>query len=153
MASPCSVACSLLLIPPSFLRCTATERPVLGQPEWMVLRWQSHADGKNALYPELVGRKARARLVVLAGEIGGGWSTETSTFVGLLAKAKARSEPSVMRRRVEQAWRLRWGALLACAFARAFAASLLDLRTCGADGAIPHAHEVVHDFRFSGLAD
>ena len=27
------------------------------------------------------------------------------------------------------------------------------LRPCGADGAIPHAHEVVHDFRYSGLAD
>ena len=56
-----------------------------------------------------------------------------------------------MRR--EQAWLLRWGALLAYASARAFAASLLDLRPCGTDGAIPHAHEVVHDFRYSGLAD
>ena len=99
---------------------------------------------KKRTYPELVGRQARARLVVLAGEIGGRWSTETSTFVRLLAKAKARSKPSVMRRRVEQTWRL---SLLACASARAFAASLLDLRPCGADGAIPHAHEVVHDFR------
>ena len=67
-------------------------------------------------------------------------------------KSQARSEPSVMRRRVEQAWRLRWGALLACASARAFAASLLDLRPCGADGAIPHAHEVVHDFGYSGFS-
>ena len=78
-------------------------------------------------YPELVGRRARARLVVLAGEIGGRWSDETNTFVRLLAEVKARSEPPVLRRRAEQAWRLRCGALLACASARAFAASLLDL--------------------------
>ena len=39
----------LALMPPSFLRCTATERPVLVPPVWMVHRWQSHADGKNAL--------------------------------------------------------------------------------------------------------
>ena len=85
------------------------------------------------------------------GEVGG---PETSTFARLLAKekAKARSEPSVLRRRVEQAWRLKWGALLACGSARAFAASFVDLRPCSADGAIPHAHEVWHDFRCSGFS-
>ena len=38
--------------------------------------------------PELVAAGARARLVVLALEVGGRWSQEASTFVKLLAKAK-----------------------------------------------------------------
>ena len=63
------------------------------------------------------------------------------------------TEPRVMRRPVEQVWRLRWGAFLACAPPRAFAASLLDVRPSGVDGAIPHAHEVVNGFRCTGLAD
>ena len=44
-----------------------------------------------------------------------------------LAKARARTEMPLMRRRAEQAWRLRWGAMFACAAAKAVASSLLDL--------------------------
>ena len=55
---------------------------------------------KERIYPELVGHRARARLVVLAGEVGGRWSHEVSTFVRLLARAEARSEPSILRRRL-----------------------------------------------------
>ena len=71
--------------------------------------------------PELVAAGARARLVVLALEVGGRWSQEANTFVKLLAKAKVRSELAVVQRRMEQAWRLRWSSILACAAARAFA--------------------------------
>ena len=74
---------------------------------------------KERTYPELVGRGARARLVVLALEVGGRWSHEAKTFVNLLSRAKARSEPHVLQRRVEQAWRLRWCSILSCAAARA----------------------------------
>ena len=45
---------------------------------------------KELRYPELVGPGSRARLVVLALEVGGRWSPETRTFVAQLAKAKAR---------------------------------------------------------------
>ena len=152
MASPCSVVCSLLLIPPSFLRCTVTERPVLVLPEWMVLRWQSRVDGKNALILSLWAAKPEHGWLCWLGRSEVVGPRRPAHSCDSLQKPK-RVQPSVMRRRVEQAWRLRWGALLACASARAFAASLLDLRPCGADGAIPHAHEVVHDFRYSGLAD
>ena len=65
MASPCSAACSLLLMPPSFLRCTATEQRVDGAALAVARR------RKECTHPELVGRQARARLVVLAGEVGG----------------------------------------------------------------------------------
>ena len=96
---------------------------------------------KERTYPELVGPRARARLVVLAGEVGGRWSQEVNTFVRLLARAKARSEPSILRRRVEQAWRLRWGTILACSAVRAFASSLLDVRTLG--GLMVRSHHLM----------
>ena len=73
---------------------------------------------KERTYPELVSPRSRARLVVLAGEVGGRWSEETRVFLRLLARAKARSEPVILRQRVEQAWRMRWPAILACSAAR-----------------------------------
>ena len=48
------------------------------------------------------------RLVVLTGEVGGRWSAETAMFLRLIAKAKARTEPLVLRLRAELAWRARW---------------------------------------------
>ena len=45
--------------------------------------------------PELRGPRARARLVVVALEVGGRWSAEAKSFVGQLAKARARTEPRV----------------------------------------------------------
>ena len=52
-----------------------------------------------------------------------------------LASAKARAESPLMRRRLEQAWRFRWGALLSCSAARVVAMSLLEWQgTRGADG-------------------
>ena len=108
---------------------------------------------KERTYPELVRPGSRARLVVLAGEIGGRWSSETRTFLSQLAEAHSREEIPLMQRRVEQAWRLRWGSMLACASARAVASSLLELRRPhGADGEGPPSHEVDAEFRYAGLA-
>ena len=98
---------------------------------------------KERTYPELVGRRARARLVVIAVEVGGRWSEEARSFLSQLAKARARGENKLLRKRAEQAWRLRWGSLLACTAARAVAMSLLELPGArGADGATPPSHEV-----------
>ena len=55
-------------------------------------------------YLDFTGHRTRSRFVVLAGEVGGRCFGETRTFVRLLAKAKARSEPSILRTRVELAW-------------------------------------------------
>ena len=74
---------------------------------------------KEQRYPELVGPGSRARLVVLAVEVGGRWSAEMRTFVAQLAKAKVRQEPRLLQKRAEQAWRMRWGAILSCAAAKA----------------------------------
>ena len=91
---------------------------------------------KERRYPELVRRRARARLVVLAVE--GRWSPETQKFLSLLARARARAEGWLLRRRAEMAWRLRWGSLLACSVARAVATSLLELPQASlADGETP----------------
>ena len=96
---------------------------------------------KERRYPELLGRPARAKLVVLAVEVGGKWSEETRTFLSFLAKAKVRCENHLLRNRVQQAWRLRWGSLLSCTTACAVASSMLELpRTRGADGTTPALH-------------
>ena len=43
-----------------------------------------------------------------------------------------------MRKRAEQAWRMRWGAILSCTTARAVASSLLNVQSAvGADGDTP----------------
>ena len=90
--------------------------------------------------------------MVLAGEVGGRWLEETATFLRLLAVARARSESALMRRRAEQAWRMRWGGMLACAAARAFAASLLEQRSnVGGDGIHPLLSDVLSKFRHAGL--
>ena len=64
-------------------------------------------------------------------------------FLSSLARDEARSVPPLLRKRVEQAWRLRWGS---CTVARAEASSLL-----GADGLCPTSHEVERDFRHVAL--
>ena len=108
---------------------------------------------KVATYPELVGLHSRAKLVVLGVEVGGRWSDETRTFLSRLAKARARTEMPLMRRRAEQAWRLRWGAMLACAAVKAVASSLLDLLdNHGGDGKTPATHEVETDHRYASLS-
>ena len=100
----------------------------------------------------------RTHWTTRSGSIGGsGWRggrplDETRSFLCQLARAKARSEPSILRGRAEQAWRLRWASTLACSAARAFAASLLNLRVGGGvDGDVPRTHEVVNEFRHAGL--
>ena len=107
---------------------------------------------KEHRYPELVGPRSRARLVVVGVEVQGRWSDETKLLVSQLARAKARQEPWLLRRRVEQAWRMRWGSLIACAVARAVALSLLELPRTGADGDTPAACDVERDFIHVGLA-
>ena len=62
---------------------------------------------KERTYPELVGRRARARLVVLAVEVGGRWSEEARNFLSQLAKARARGEIPLLRKRAEQAYGVR----------------------------------------------
>ena len=68
--------------------------------------------------PEFFGPRRRAHLVVVAIEDGGRWSEEARGLLSALAIARARSELPLMRMRAEQAWRMRWRGMLACAVAR-----------------------------------
>ena len=63
---------------------------------------------KEARYPELVGDNGRARLVVLAGEVGGRFSLETAHFLRCLASAKVRGVPQIPQGRAHAAWLRRW---------------------------------------------
>ena len=106
---------------------------------------------KEITYPELSGANGRARLVVLACEVGGRWSEESMSFLSQLAKAKVRHEPPAIRASARHAWLRRWSSILACSASRSFASSLLELRGgLGADGPTPSSSEVVTDDRFSG---
>ena len=60
-------------------------------------------------------------------EVGGRWSEEAWRFVRLLARAKARASPPLLRRAAQAAWRRRWVETLAVAAQRAPADSLLEL--------------------------
>ena len=89
---------------------------------------------KERTFPESAAPWSRCRLVVMASEVGGRWSSEALAFL----RQKARSETLSMRR-----WKLRWLAIMSCAAARAVASSLLELRGHGgADGVVPFSHEV-----------
>ena len=63
---------------------------------------------KERTYPELVGEGRRARLVVLAAEVGGRWSEETAQFLRSLAKARSESSPFLLQNRVKAAYIRRW---------------------------------------------
>ena len=99
-------------------------------------------------YPELAGEGGRARLVVLATEVGGRWSSEAAQFLSSLAWAKTRDLPEELQGDAAQAWTRRWQRLLSCVAAKAFVQSLLDVVPSGSDGRTPSVHEVICDDRF-----
>ena len=94
------------------------------------------------------GGDGRARLVVLAAEVGGRWSEEARKYLSALATAKARPAPVLLQPSVRAAWLHRWRGLLACTAARSFAESLGNT-ALGVDRADPYMHNVLCDFRWS----
>ena len=82
----------------------------------------------EARYPELSGSHGRARLVVIAGEVGGRWSRETQAFLQSLAHCKVQGALRILRASAEVAWYRRWCSLLACSAAKAVAVSLSERR-------------------------
>ena len=55
---------------------------------------------------------------VLAAEVGGRFSAETSQFLRGLASAKVRGLPQVLQGRAHAGWVRRWSAMLGCTAAR-----------------------------------
>ena len=92
--------------------------------------------------------ESRARLVVMATEVGGRWSQEAVQFLRQLAFAKVRNEAQALRHSARLSSLRRWGTIMVCSAARAFSLSLLEQRSCvGGDGPTPTTSEVVHDQR------
>ena len=102
---------------------------------------------KEITFPELAGEGGRARLVVLATEVGGRWSSETAQFLSSLAWAKTRDLPEELQGHAARAWTRRWQRLLNCAAAKAFGQSLLDVILNGSDGRTPSVDDVICDDR------
>ena len=74
---------------------------------------------KEGTYPEF-SRAARARLVVLALEVGGRWGSEAANFIRLLTRARARNGTASSREASISAYTQRWSALLSFAATRSF---------------------------------
>ena len=102
---------------------------------------------KEITFPELAGEGGRARLVVLATEVGGRWSSETAQFLSSLAWAKTRDLPEELQGDAARAWTRRWQRLLNCAAAKAFGQSLLDVIPNGSDERTPSVDDVICDDR------
>ena len=107
----------------SALRGNGQARPGAAENDGAALRAARRR--KERTYPELAGENRRARLVVLGMEVGGRWSSEAWTFVRLLAQARTRGEPAILRKAATAAWHRRFVGILAVAAQRAFAESLL----------------------------
>ena len=115
------------------------------QPQRVESAFEVARRRKEACHPELAaGDGSKARLVVLAGEVGGRFSAETAQLLHGLALAKVRDVPQLLQGRAHAAWTRRWSSILARAAAWAFALSLPD-RDCsaGVDGHTPSVHEVL----------
>ena len=85
----------------SALRRDGTSRPQADSIDGVALA--AARRNKARTYPELSGGDGRARLVVLAAEVGGRWSEEVRKFLGALATAKARSAPVLLQSSVRAA--------------------------------------------------
>ena len=103
---------------------------------------------KEAIYPELARGTEGGRLVVLAAEVGGRWSTETAQFLRGLAKAQVEVVPMILQDRAKAARMRRWSSMLACSVVRAFSESLLERRPVPRTGNVPLTHEVMREDRF-----
>ena len=100
---------------------------------------------KEATYPELSGEGGRARLVVLAAEVGGRWSAETAQFLTALAKARAQEVPQVLQGRANSMGEM-MERNLACTAARAF--TMLDKRPVSGTGEVVPLVVVLREARF-----
>ena len=125
------------------IRCNGTAQPRAAREDGAQLR-EARAR-KERKYRELLSSR-RCRLIVVAMEAGGRWSEEAMVFVRLLATAKARSAPVLLRGAARTAYFHRWTTLLTVSAQRALARTLLELQVDDAeavDGGAPPLAEVL----------
>ena len=121
MGCPSSTGHSWRWTPPWCHPCMATARHDGTQP-------QAVRRAKETTFPEFSSEEGRARLVVLAAEVGGRWSQETAEFLNAMAKIRAQESPQILQGRVRTACVRRWSAILACSLVRSFSVCLLERR-------------------------
>ena len=125
----------------SALACNGEPRPGAARVNGSVCE-RARAD-KETKYAELL-EGDRCRLVVVALETGGRWSSEAIQFVESLASSRAREEPPALAKPAFLAWRRRWARMISISCARAFATSLVAATramhaVAGTDGEAPDA--------------
>ena len=132
MGFPCLAELNWQSTPQWSVLCTVTGGSERVQPTHRELLWRQQDAAKSGDIRSFWGQSEKQVGGVL--EVGGRWS-RASHFISQLARARARQEHPILRRRPEQAWRLRWGSMVSRVVARAVADSLLGLpRALGADG-------------------
>ena len=101
--------------------------------------------GERRSHHELLS-SGRCRLVVVALETGGRWSSEAIEFVSSLAGSRARDASPPLRGSAFHFWRRRGIRVLSVSCARAFATSLVSSRAETPDGQDGFAPDLVELF-------
>ena len=102
---------------------------------------------KRRTYPELVD-SSEVRLITLACEVGGRWSSTVADVLRRMGASRARSAPQAIQASARGAWARRWGGLLSVGVQSALAATLVDdvpLELDGIDELAPPDVEVWAD--------
>ena len=84
--------------------------------------------------------------MVAAIEVGGRWNEEAYQFLDLMAQARTRAAPRVLRTALTNAWIRRWTGMIAFTAHDAIAASLVEdtpSETVATDGAEPQLGELL----------
>ena len=116
------------------------------------MEWPSPQPANASNGPTLSCQGATAGVVSWSWPLKLECSLETRGFLRTLARYCAKSEPPLLRKRVEQVWRMRWWSILSFTAARALGVSLVDSwGGVGTDGGLPAVHEVGTEQAFAGL--
>ena len=118
-------------------------------PMWMVpRRWPPDAASNVDIHSwqgRTAGHGSWSCLVRLVGD----GLTRAGTSSASCPERRPRREPPLLQQQVRHAWVFRWGSMLACSAARAFALSLLEQRGGqGVDGPTPLDHDVMWEGRY-----
>ena len=142
MGFPCLAELNWQSTPQWSVLCTVTGGPDRVQPTHQEWLWRQQDAAKSGDIRSWWGQERGV-------EVGSRWSRESQDFISQLARARARQEQPLLRRRAEQAWRHRWGSMVSCVVA--VADSLLGLpRALGAD--TPLLQDVERDLLAAGFA-